>query len=102
MKSLRWVPIVKVRFLGHLRTRLNIDELNIPVEGEISLTDLLTKISNLKPELQQIIKSIVEYTSEYLLLINDVDINVYGDLNKVKIRDGDTVVFVPVVHGGKE
>jgi len=94
--------IVKVKFLGHLKTRINLDELSIPIEGEEPLVDFLTKIVNLKPELQQVIKSIKEFSGEYLFLINDVDIHVYGDLDKIKIKNDDVIVFVPIAHGGTE
>lgn len=52
--------------------------------------------------LHSIIDSVKEHSGEYLLLINGVDINVYGDLNSVKVKNDDAIIFIPIVHGGKE
>lgn len=48
------------------------------------------------------VNSIKEFSGEYMLLINDVDVNVYGGLDNVKIKNDDVVVFVPIVHGGAQ
>ncbi|MEM1645873.1 MAG: MoaD/ThiS family protein [Ignisphaera sp.] len=92
--------IAKVKLLGYLRTRFGLNEIEIAIEDEESLMNFLDKLVNLYPEFQTIIKNITEYSGEYLVLINGIDINVYGDISKVKIRNSDEIIFLPIVHGG--
>lgn len=95
------IGIAKVRFLGHLRTQLGLSEINVEVVGNETLTSFLKKLSNLFPSLRDIIKSVIEFRGEYLLLLNDVDVNVYGELDKVVVKDCDILTIVPIVHGGR-
>lgn len=92
--------IVKVKFLGHLRTRFGLSEVEIPISSEESLMVFLDKLSNLYPELRAVIENIRESSGEYLLLINGIDVNVYGDISKVEIKNNDEIIFLPTVHGG--
>lgn len=93
--------IVKVRFLGHLRTILGVTETNIEIQNNEVLANFLDKLANLLPQLGNVIKDIKEHSGEYLLLINDVDVNVYGDIKEILIKNGDTIIFIPIAHGGK-
>lgn len=61
----------------------------------------LDKLADSYPELNDVIKNVKEGSGEYLLLVNDIDINVYGGIDKVRIRNSDTIIFVPIVHGGR-
>ncbi|MEM1525558.1 MAG: MoaD/ThiS family protein [Ignisphaera sp.] len=89
-----------MKFLGHIRTRFGLSEIEVPISSEESLMTFLDKLSNLYPELQPVIENIKESSSEYLILINGIDVNVHGDVNKVEIKNGDEVIFLPIVHGG--
>ncbi|MEM0239128.1 MAG: hypothetical protein QXT00_05830 [Ignisphaera sp.] len=38
---------------------------------------------------------------EFLVLINGIDIRVFGDPYKdVEVEDSDEIVFIPITHGG--
>lgn len=89
-----------MKFLGHLRTRFGLSEVEVPISSEESLMVFLDKLSNLYPELRAVIENIRESSGEYLLLINGIDVNVYGDISKVEIKNNDEIIFLPIVHGG--
>lgn len=89
-----------MKFLGHLRTRFGLNEVEVAIGNEESLTDFLGKLANLYPELQTVIRNITEYSGEYLILINGIDVNVYGDISRIKVRNSDEITFLPIVHGG--
>lgn len=87
--------------MGHLRVRLRTNEIEITITDEESLYTVLDKLVNTYSELYDIVKNVKESLGEYLLLVNDVDVNVYGGIDKVKVRNSDTITFVPIVHGGR-
>jgi molybdopterin synthase sulfur carrier subunit len=64
------------------------------------LKDLITKIS---PEMPQLEKSFNgqfnDSRSNSLVLVNGREISVLNGL-ETELKDGDEIVFVPVVHGG--
>lgn len=88
--------------MGHLRVRLKTDEIEISIASEEPLHLFLDRLANSYPDLCDVIKSIKDNTGEYLLLVNDVDVNIYGGIDKVRVRDNDILIFVPVVHGGRK
>uniref|UniRef100_A0A7C2VH61 MoaD/ThiS family protein n=1 Tax=Ignisphaera aggregans TaxID=334771 RepID=A0A7C2VH61_9CREN len=72
----------------------------MPVQGDEPLTNLLERLKMLYPGLRDVIDSIKELAGEYILLINGVDANVYGDIESIKIKDDDIITLVPIAHGG--
>ena len=42
----------------------------------------------------------VKLNDEVILLINDVDYRVNGEIDSIKLDDGDKIVFLSSIHGG--
>lgn len=74
--------------------------MEIEIKNVESLISFLNKLIDLFPNLRDIVKNLIESRGEYLLLINDVDIGVYGDLSVINIKNSDVLIFIPIVHGG--
>jgi MoaD family protein len=94
------VPIT-VKFIGALRHLSGKTQFDITFKKEISIKELIEKISQEMPELKHTFsdQELNDPRSNSLILVNGKEISVlkgYG----TKLNDGDEIVFVPVVHGG--
>ena len=94
------ITIVKIKLLGHTKSFTGSAELEIVLAEPKSLKQFLAELSEKYPKLRVVVEEVLTFHGEYLLLLNDIDVGVYGDLDKVVIRDGDTLTVVPIVHGG--
>jgi len=66
----------------------------------MSLKSLMTKISQEMPKLEKTFSDQpIDAKSNALILINGREISVLNGL-ETKLKDGDEIVFIPVVHGG--
>jgi MoaD family protein len=93
--------VVTLKFLGALRHESRKDMLTLNCENGASIMDVVDEISREAPALR---RSLVdehhnEPTPNALILVNGQEISVLDNL-RTRIKDGDEVVFVPVVHGG--
>ena len=91
---------VRVKFVGALRHASGINGHAFRCEG-CSLKDLVQRITRNSPELR---RNIIVGEPEHprpnsLILVNGKEISVLNGL-ETSLKDGDEVVFVPVVHGG--
>lgn len=86
-----------MRFLGHLRSRIGLSEIDVETYGGELLRDFFNKLADILPELKHVVN---DPLGEYLILINDVDVNVYGGINSVVIKSEDVITIIPIVHGG--
>ncbi len=92
---------VTLKFLGALRHTSGKDTITLDCQKDASILDLvnaatmhsLTLRRNLLDEQLEIPKP------NALILVNGREISVLSGL-QTKVKDGDEVVFVPVVHGG--
>ncbi|MHA1312060.1 MAG: MoaD/ThiS family protein [Candidatus Helarchaeota archaeon] len=57
------------------------------------------KLNNREEELKSFVSNIDEFFTKVLILINDIDISALEEENTI-INKGDTVIFIPITHGG--
>lgn len=92
---------INVRFIGALRGISGRSRLSINVKKTMPLREVIKKITQ---ELPQTAKAVVDPELEdsrpnTLILVNGKEISVLDGL-ETRIKDGDEVVLVPVIHGG--
>ncbi len=92
---------VTVKFIGALRGISGKERLIIKVEKEMSLSELVKEIIEKEPKLKRALidPELEDPRPNALILVNGKEISVLKGLETV-VRDGDEVVFVPVIHGG--
>ena len=93
--------VLTIKFIGAMRHLTGKPQLTLNYEKEISLKELLAKISQETPALEKSFsdQQITNSNSNALILVNGREISVLNGL-ETKLYDGDEIVFVPVVHGG--
>jgi MoaD family protein len=92
--------VVTLKFLGALRHESRKDMLTLNCEDGASIMDVVDEISREAPALRRsLVDEHLEPTPNALILVNGQEISVLDNL-RTRIKDGDEVVFVPVVHGG--
>ena len=92
---------ITVKFVGALRHFSGAGELALDCKGCASVGEL---VNELFKELPEIKRSLIDQQLEdprpnALILVNGREIGVLNGL-ETKLKDGDEVVLVPVVHGG--
>ena len=93
--------VVTLKFLGALRHASGKDTLTLNCENGASIMDVVDEISRSAPVLRRSLvdEHLNEPTPNALILVNGREISVLDNL-ETRIKDGDEVIFVPVVHGG--
>jgi molybdopterin synthase sulfur carrier subunit len=93
--------VLTIKFIGALRHITGKTQLIINIDKEMTLKELLAKISQETPALEKSFgdQQTGDSASNALILINGKEISVLNGL-ETKLADGDEIVFVPVVHGG--
>jgi len=88
---------VKVELYGSLRRGLYPNQLEIRIEGRVSLKDALRSL----PEglREQVIDENGSVRSGILILVNDVDARTVYGFN-VTVSDSDRLAIIPMIHGG--
>lgn len=92
---------ITVKFIGALRHLSGKTQFDITFKEEISIKELIEKISQEMPELKHTFsdQELNDPRSNSLILVNGKEISVLKGY-ETKLNDGDEIVFVPVVHGG--
>ena len=92
---------ITVKFLGALRHISGAGELALNIKGVLSIKELMNEIVRevpaLKPSLTH--QQPEDLRSNTLMLVNGNEISALNGL-ETNLKDGDEIVFVPVVHGG--
>lgn len=86
----------------HLRGPLALkssDSISIIFDGPVSLFKCLQSMLKNNPALYETWTSPEQITQECLVLVNDVDVGLTGNLN-TRLEDGDVVIILPLIHGG--
>ncbi len=93
--------VLTIKIVGALRHITGKTKLTIDFEKEISVKELLVKISKQTPKLETSFGDTQagDLMSNALILVNGREIGVLGG-SETMLCDGDEVVFVPIVHGG--
>ena len=92
---------ITVKFVGALRHVSGAGELALDCKGDISIRALINEITEEMPVLKRslIDQQLEDPRPNALILVNGKEISVLNGL-ETKLKDGDEIVLVPVVHGG--
>jgi molybdopterin synthase sulfur carrier subunit len=94
------VPLT-IKFIGALRHLSGKTQFTITFQEDITIKELVNEISQELPELKHTFsdQQLNDSRSNSLVLVNGREISVLNGY-ETKLKDGDEIVFVPVVHGG--
>ena len=92
---------VVVKFVGALRSVSGANQLKIDLAKGQLLKDLINEVVGKMPRLEKSLldKQLEEPKPNALVLVNGREISVLRGL-ETSLKDGDEIVFIPVVHGG--
>jgi molybdopterin synthase sulfur carrier subunit len=93
--------VVNVKFVGSFRGVSGRDKLALKLSRSVSLRFLFKTIVEQLPRLES---SLIDPGSHgprsgMLVLVNGMEISVLNGL-ETRVRNGDEVILVPIVHGG--
>ncbi len=90
-----------IKFIGALRHLSGKTEFTVSFQEVISIKELVSKITQEFPDLKHTFsdQELNDSRSNSLVLVNGREISVLSGY-ETKLKDGDEIVFVPVVHGG--
>ena len=90
-----------IKFIGALRHLSGKTQFTITFQEDITIEELVNEISQELPELKHTFsdQQLNDSRSNSLVLVNGREISVLNGY-ETKLKDGDEIVFVPVVHGG--
>jgi len=93
--------MVAVRFIGALRSAAGKSKITIKIRGAVPLRELIKKIVEELPKLKRTLidPELEDPRPNTLILVNGKEIGVLNGLETM-LKDGDEVVFVPILHGG--
>ena len=90
---------VSIQFRGPIARQIEKDILEVEIDDGFTLKDLLSRILEQSSYLQTVWREPSEVDRDSMILHNGVDSGVTGGL-ETSLKDGDTLVFLPLVHGG--
>jgi molybdopterin synthase sulfur carrier subunit len=90
-----------VKFIGALRRFSGAEELAVECKDCTSIGALMAKLVKDMPGLRQSLfdQQLVDPRANALIIVNGREISVLDGF-ETKLKDGDQVVFIPIVHGG--
>lgn len=93
--------VVKVRFIGSLRSSTRKNKLELNVERAITVKKAVDRLVGQIPKLKNALIDVEldDPRPNVLILVNERDISVLDGL-ETKVKDGDEIVFIPIIHGG--
>ena len=95
------MKMIITKFLGALRHAAGAGEITLNVKEGISIAEMLKELVKELPALKHGLNDQrpEELKTNALILVNGTEISVLDGL-ETKLKDGDELVLVPVVHGG--
>ncbi|MEM3703012.1 MAG: MoaD/ThiS family protein [Candidatus Bathyarchaeia archaeon] len=92
---------VTVKFVGSLRNSSGKSKITLKLETPVSLRDAIKKVVEELPALAKVLidQELGDPRPNSLIIVNGMEVNVLNGLETM-LKDGDEVVFVPVLHGG--
>jgi molybdopterin synthase sulfur carrier subunit len=92
---------VNVRFIGSLRASAKKSKFTLKLEKAVSLREIINRIVKEQPKLKRVLidPELDDPRVNSLILVNGREISVLEGLD-TKLKDGDELIFIPVVHGG--
>lgn len=94
---------VKVKLFGLLRRAFKSDTIVVELSGSSKLKDLIDKIVEKSPSLKNVLldPELMDPRPNMIILVNGIEISVLNGL-ETDIKEGDEIVFIPVIHGGSD
>ena len=92
---------IKIKFMGSFRSAAGESALELELEKIMPMSQVVKSIVRIIPNLSHALvdASVENPRTSMLVLVNGKEISVLNRFDTV-IKDGDEIVFVPVVHGG--
>lgn len=88
---------MRVELIGHLRSVVDKDALEVRVEGRVALIEVLRML----PEgLRDVLLKDGKLRPGFLLLLNGSDVRALGKGMETPVSDEDTLTVIPIIHGG--
>jgi molybdopterin converting factor small subunit len=87
--------MIHLKFLGHIRTSMGTEEMEVPRES-ISVDDLFGLLLSSRPA--EVGHGFTKYNT--LLVLNDDEVFSASAQKDRRLSDGDSVLLVPFSHGG--
>jgi len=93
--------VITVKFVGAFRSISGKSKFTLKLVNIVSLREVVRKIVEELPKLKRVLidLELEDPRPNTLILVNGKEVSVLNGLDTV-LKDGDDVVFVPVVHGG--
>ncbi|MCJ7469968.1 MoaD/ThiS family protein [Candidatus Bathyarchaeota archaeon] len=93
--------VITIRFIGSLRASSKKSKLSLNFENAVSLREVMNRLIEEQPKLRRALidPELDDPRTNVLMLVNGKEIGVLKGL-ETKLKDGDELVLVPVVHGG--
>lgn len=93
--------IVTAKFVGSLRNLSGKSRIALKFENHVPLREALKKIIEELPALAKTLidQELGDPRPNSLIIVNGKEISVLNGLETI-LKDGDELVFVPVLHGG--
>ena len=90
-----------MKFVGAFRSISGKSKFTLKLVNIVSLREVVRKIVEELPKLKRVLidLELEDPRPNTLILVNGKEVSVLNGLDTV-LKDGDDVVFVPVVHGG--
>ncbi|MCF2137183.1 MAG: MoaD/ThiS family protein [Candidatus Thorarchaeota archaeon] len=95
--------IAKITFKGPLVISMGRSEVSITIEQSdyAPLRAILTKLIETYPEIRKMWMTPKAIAQETLILSNGTDVSLMGELD-ANINDGDSILIIPLIHGGSQ
>lgn len=93
--------VITVKFVGSLRNLAKKSKIALKFENPVPLRELLQKMVEELPTLARALidPELGDPRTNSLIIINGKEISVLNGL-ETEVKEGDELVFVPVLHGG--
>ena len=88
-------PVIRVKFLGHIKTSMGSEEIDVPRES-VSVDELFGLL--LSKGQAGLAHGFSKYNT--LLVVNDEEVFSASTQEGRRLVEGDTVMLVPFSHGG--
>ncbi|MFQ5831334.1 MAG: MoaD/ThiS family protein [Candidatus Thorarchaeota archaeon] len=90
---------VKVRFRGPVSHQMGSQQYHVDVDEGTDLQSFLQTLIDKEKGIRSVWTDPETMDREALILCNEIDIGLTGGL-ETKLKEGDEVVILPLVHGG--